>query len=246
MTRHRFASGLIAALLLTLTAFAQPTKPNFTAAALAETDGVAPGGVQRYAVQLTIPETWHVNAHEPLEEYLIATELTLDAPDGVTVEQIVYPEAELAKFSFSEDEMAVYEGVVNIGVQIRVAESAALGEQSIPASVRYQACNDTTCLAPATLTVELPLHITDSSGEPAHSDGFGQIEFGETDSATEPVETEPEPETTTTDGEAWRELLPEFTIAGQAGGYLKTQPFLDWVNQVEGGERAVVRPGAVV
>jgi thioredoxin:protein disulfide reductase len=38
------------------------------------------------------------------------------------------------------------------------------------------------------------------------------------------------------DSDAWRELLPQFTIAGQEAGYLESQDFLAWVDRVESGE----------
>ena len=206
-----------------------------------EQSGVAPGGDIRVAVVATVVEPYHINAHEPLEEFLIATALTLEPPEGVTVVEMVFPEAENKNFSFSPDQpVAVYEGEVPIGVVLLVADSVPSGDLSINGKLKYQACDDTQCLAPKTVDVSIPLTVlaAGESATPTGADVFDRIEFG---SGATPVVVEPAPEGSPQPVEAgaaggWKELLPQFTIAGQTGGYLNPEEFIAFVDASESGE----------
>jgi thiol:disulfide interchange protein len=206
-----------------------------------EASGVAPGGDVRAAVVATVVEPYHINAHEPLEQFLIPTALTVEPPEGISVVETVYPEAENKNFSFSPDQpVAVYEGEVPIGVVLHVAESVPAGNVEIAAKLRYQACNDTQCLAPTTVEVTIPVTVlaVGESPTPTGSDVFDRIAFG---AGATPVPVEPspqpavEPAPAATSGD-WEELLPQFTIAGQTGGYVNADEFIAFVDASESGE----------
>lgn len=90
---------------------------------------------------------WHVNSHEPSEEYLIATQVTLDPSSGVRFGEAHYPAGVERKFSFSQKPLSVYEGSFTIDVPFTF-------EGTLPAlsgKIEYQACNDTSCLAPTSV-----------------------------------------------------------------------------------------------
>ncbi len=100
------------------------------------------------ALAARLAEGWHVNSHKPTEEYLIATEVTLDPIAGATFGDPVYPDGKIEKFSFSETPLSVYAGAFRIEVPVRWEGGAA---PALSGSVGYQACNDTQCLAPASV-----------------------------------------------------------------------------------------------
>src|SRR5947209_4566108 len=56
-----------------------------------ESTGVHAGTDVRAAVQVRLPEGFHVQSNKPRDASLIPTVLTIDAPAGVTVEEIVFP-----------------------------------------------------------------------------------------------------------------------------------------------------------
>jgi hypothetical protein len=60
----------------------------------------------------------------------------------------------------------VYTGRVTVILRIEAAANAPLGPQSIPLGLRYQACNDTTCLPPVKIPVEAKLTVA-PAGTPA-------------------------------------------------------------------------------
>jgi DsbC/DsbD-like thiol-disulfide interchange protein len=63
-------------------------------APLVESDGVRAGSTVRAALKVTLPEGYHVQSNKPRDESLIPTEVTVEAPAGITVEELVFPEAE--------------------------------------------------------------------------------------------------------------------------------------------------------
>ena len=97
----------------------------------------------------TLASGWHVNSHKPSEEYLIATAATLDPADGVRFGEAAYPPGKMMKFAFSESPLSVYDGTFSIAVP--VTWETARPEPALSGSLEYQACDDTRCLAPASV-----------------------------------------------------------------------------------------------
>jgi thiol:disulfide interchange protein DsbD len=139
------AFGLLAA------APAAAAGPVFSAAASWEGGPPTPGGHATVRVQIAVQRGWHVNSNAPLDPYLVPTRVGLELPDGWSADKPVYPPSRLAKFVFSEDKLAVFEGTFVVTVPVRLAPGAA-GSASLRGTVEAQACNDQLCLAPAEVT----------------------------------------------------------------------------------------------
>ncbi len=107
------------------------------------------------AVVAEIRQGFHMNSHKPNDEFLIPTTLTAQLPSGFREVETVYPPGELLKFSFSPNPLSVYTGRVTLIMRLEAAANAPLGAQSLPLVLRYQACNDTTCLPPVKIPVEM-------------------------------------------------------------------------------------------
>ncbi len=105
----------------------------------------AGAGTLRLEAQLT--PGWHVNSHKPSEDFLIATNVSLDPVPGVTYGKPKYPEGAIKSFAFSKSPLSVYEGRFTIEVPVRWTQSEA---PPLSGSLEYQACNDERCLQPAT------------------------------------------------------------------------------------------------
>ena len=109
---------------------------------------------------LTIAPRWHVNANPPALDYMIPTEVKLSGGPGLTIGHPVYPPAKHVKLSFEETALAVYDGETEISVPIEVAGNAPGGARSLAGQVKFQACNDQVCLAPASVPFTIALTIT--------------------------------------------------------------------------------------
>jgi thiol:disulfide interchange protein DsbD len=104
--------------------------------------------VRERAVVVTVEldAGWHVNAHRPRQDYLIPTALTIAPPPGARVGEVAYPAPVDRQLEFSDEPLLLYEGTFELTAPL---EDAADG--TYRASLRYQACDDTTCLPPRTL-----------------------------------------------------------------------------------------------
>lgn len=98
---------------------------------------------------VTLAPGWHVNSHTPSEEYLIATEARLDPAPGVRFGEAVYPDGKRMTFSFSASPLSVYDGTFTISLP--VTWDAGKPEPALSGSIEFQACDDTRCLAPASV-----------------------------------------------------------------------------------------------
>jgi hypothetical protein len=117
-------------------------------------DPVPRGREFKIAIVVDIASGFHMNSHKPSEEYLIATTLTPKLPSGFELVDTIYPKGQLEKFSFSPNQpLDVYTGSVTFLLRLSAKVGAALGPTEIPMILRYQACNDSTCLPP----VKFPL-----------------------------------------------------------------------------------------
>ncbi len=94
----------------------------------------------KLVLNVELREGWHINAHEPLEDYLIGMELSVsDAP----VKEAVYPEAEIKELGFSETPLSLYEKAFVLTAPLGVTDTGPVRVQ-----LTLQACNDEVCLPP--------------------------------------------------------------------------------------------------
>ncbi|UCF04933.1 MAG: thioredoxin family protein [bacterium] len=116
------------------------------------------------AVQARIADGWHINSHEPLDEYLIPTVLEISPPAGIEIVRILYPEPIMERLDVGEGTMSLYGGTVTFGVEIRLDKEIALGSYPLTATLEYQACNNVSCIEPRSLTVETTITVGEFKG----------------------------------------------------------------------------------
>ncbi len=148
-------------ILLATTMFAQFPfgKQYIEASYYPSFDKVYAGSEFKLAVDLKIEDSWHVNANKPNDENLIPTEIIVKQNNTFSVQGLYFPKAHEYEFSFSEEPVAVYDGLVTAGVLVTVAENAQPGDYELPVTVSYQACNDQTCMPPMELDTVLTITV---------------------------------------------------------------------------------------
>jgi thioredoxin:protein disulfide reductase len=126
------------------------------------------------AVVAKISPGFHINAHVPSEDYLIPTKITADLPPGIFLVEATYPRGVMRAFHFSKTPLRVYEGSFTILMKVRASGTAPIGQQKIPLTVGYQACNEDACLPPTKIPVTANLEIAavDTAAHPAHPEIF--------------------------------------------------------------------------
>ena len=128
--------------------------------ALVERAKASAGETVRAALRVSLPEGLHTQSNKPRDPLLIPTELTIDAPDGVTVKEIVWPPSTDLKQAGQDQPLAVFEQTFAIGVQLDFAASMPPGAVVVPLHLRYQACDANLCYAPSTASAEWKFGIT--------------------------------------------------------------------------------------
>ncbi len=119
------------------------------------------------AIVAKISPGFHVNAHEPSEEYLIPTKVTAELPTGVLLVETTYPRGVMRAFRFSKTPLRVYEGSFTIRMKLIEGNSAPLWHHKIGLTVGYQACNQDSCLPPTKVPLTANLQIA-AVGTPTH------------------------------------------------------------------------------
>jgi thiol:disulfide interchange protein DsbD len=100
-------------------------------------------------VEMAIAPGWHVNAHDPKDKFLIPTTVDVVVPAGVRAGAVKYPAAVEKTLEFADGKtLRLYEGKVRIETPL---EGTAPDGAPVRAKLRYQACDDTTCLPPKTV-----------------------------------------------------------------------------------------------
>jgi DsbC/DsbD-like thiol-disulfide interchange protein len=127
-----------------------------------------PGHRGRIVVTIDVPEGCHLQSAQPAEPFLIPTSVELEAPDGVTIGEAVYPPAEHEHYEWTPVVLSIYRGTVEVVVPVEVATGVPPGPLSIVGRVRFQGCTEYTCLPPVELPVEVDLSIVPPDG-PASS-----------------------------------------------------------------------------
>lgn len=134
-------------------------KPSVTLLA-PETTAIHRGQSATVPLQFRIAQGFHINSHQPRQEYLKKTELRLDAPTDIVIGKISYPAGEDRSFPFApEDKLSVYSGDFSIGVLVRPLKSVLPAKYAIHGQLNYQACDNAACYPPKQLPVSFEVRI---------------------------------------------------------------------------------------
>ena len=109
----------------------------------------------RIELHFRIARGLHINSHNPSDKFLIPTELKLPGDSGVKLEDAKYPAgAEFTLPADPETKLSVYTNEFIIDARV----NAEPGDHLVQAKLRYQACDQSQCLPPRTITV--PIDVT--------------------------------------------------------------------------------------
>jgi thiol:disulfide interchange protein DsbD len=122
-------------------------------------DKVIVGSELLIAVEINIAEGWHINSDKPKDDFLVPTSVLINGNNNIEFFKVAYPPAKEYKFDFSDNPVLVWEGKIFIPVKIKFSDNSAFGSSPLVISVEYQACNNSTCLAPNTINDTLQLEI---------------------------------------------------------------------------------------
>ena len=207
------------------------------------------GSPVRVALKVALPEGLHTQSNKPRDETLIPTTLTVNAPAGVTVDEIVWPRSTDLVQAGSSKPLAVFEREFLIGVQLSPAASAlGAGDLIVPATLRYQTCDANLCYPPVTADLRWVIPVASASAAAGQDrvSAFASIKFGTGErpgsrgstgslglqgSVPQGSQGSRGPQTSKDDAA----LLDDFTIAGTTGGYQSASEFIEFIRNAEAG-----------
>ena len=230
----------IAVLLDSSSALAQLRRIPAEITPLVESDGVPAGATVRAALKVALPEGYHVQSNKPRDPSLIPTELNIEPPTGITVEELVFPPAEDFKQEGLPEPLLVFEREFVIGVRLSLAANLPPGDLILPARLRYQACDDKMCYAPSNAQTQWTLKVVNATAAvtPQHGGVFAAIAFG---TGEKPGTAAPAASGAATPApgpggpDTGLARLDQFTVVASTGGYLGTGDFLTFVKNAESG-----------
>ena len=153
---------------------------------------IAPGKELYVAIKITVGPGWHINSHTPNEDFLIPTDVALAEGAPATISKIVYPDPKNVKFEFSPDvPLSVYDDHAWIKIILSIPANAKHGATTIPIEVTTQACDNKSCVAPATQTLNIPVEIGAAFTQPElrHADLFKEFVSGTTSTPADTTAT---------------------------------------------------------
>ena len=116
------------------------------------------GASAQVKTAVSLKEGYHVNSNTPSEAYLIPLRLTWE-PGLLETVEVVFPKPTTEKYSFSEKPLSVFTGAFDLISNLKVAAGAQSGPGMMLGKLRYQACNNNSCLPPRTIEIKLPVVI---------------------------------------------------------------------------------------
>ncbi len=120
-------------------------------------DKVLPNSKLKVCIKAIIDEKWHINSDKPAEDYLIPAKLSIQNDSIFSLQNITFPEAENLTFGFSEKPVSVFEKEISIFADLIIPAVFNDSLKKITFQLSYQACDNQTCLAPATAEADLEI-----------------------------------------------------------------------------------------
>jgi len=122
------------------------------------------GETFKFSVKVIIEEKWHINSNKPNDEFLIPTELISKNPK-FPFTKLNFPKPQELNFEFSEKPVSVYDGEVIISGLIQIDKNLEIGNNNIPIQLKYQACNDQSCMPPTSVSDTISIEVVKVKSE---------------------------------------------------------------------------------
>jgi hypothetical protein len=157
--RARLAAGAAAATLLSPAPPARKCCGRYQGGGHADRRTVKAGGTVTVRLSVRLPQDVHVQSDKPRDPSLIPTALTLVPPAGFSVDKITYPKA----IDLSQSDGPSPSRCSAASSSSRRGSPRSRGSRPVNTSagdLRYQACNESVCFAPARATAQWTITVS--------------------------------------------------------------------------------------
>ena len=125
---------------------------------------IADGASETINFEIQVAEGHRVQANPASSEFLVPLEIVIEDRDGLVFGPPTYPDPELYLLEGEDEPLLTYAGSFKVVVPVALEEDAAPGELTVPAELRYQACNTRMCLFPESIEVALRIVVLTPDG----------------------------------------------------------------------------------
>jgi len=127
-----------------------------TVVAVAALDSASFVRGERVGLRVTIQLAPGVHSYgRPLPDGYIPTTLTIDGPEMIAVEPVIYPPTESLHMAWLDEDLPSYTGQVTLTTAI--VFTAQSEDITLTATLRFQACTTEECFIPEQLSFTLPI-----------------------------------------------------------------------------------------
>jgi thiol:disulfide interchange protein DsbD len=144
--------------------FGPPVRAGVSAKASVE--ALVPGSEAAIAVIIDVPEGYHAQSNQPLDDLLIPTTVTLKPADGLSFGKPIYPPGKIITLPVL-GEVSEYVGRVIIHVPVTVSADASAGPRAIEGTLTLQICDEQgTCFPPTDEPIALQIAVAAAGTAP--------------------------------------------------------------------------------
>ncbi|MDK2975556.1 MAG: thioredoxin:protein disulfide reductase [Candidatus Marinimicrobia bacterium] len=108
------------------------------------------------ALHFAIKQGWHINSHDPLDDYSIPASISLNENPYFSVETVQYPEPHLIDLESMGGKSSVFDGTVMIGLHLKQKQPVPTGT-TLSGTLTYQGCDNEVCLIPMETAFSVPV-----------------------------------------------------------------------------------------
>jgi thioredoxin:protein disulfide reductase len=122
---------------------------------------VAPGETATARLRFTVAPGYHIQAANTPSQFMIPARLQVRAREGLRAGRPEYPEADMFHLPGMPEDLPVYDGTFEITVPVEAADGVRPGRYVLSGALKYQACDERSCLFPESAPVRLEVEVGD-------------------------------------------------------------------------------------
>ncbi|MFK7778294.1 MAG: protein-disulfide reductase DsbD family protein, partial [Gimesia sp.] len=140
-------------------------KKLVSAKAYLSVDKLPAGKTCQVAIVLSIEKGWHINSNPASIDFLVPTTFTIKSIQNVKLSNIKYPAGHAFEVAGFDQPIQVYEKQAIVRGILTIPANSAGNAELLELNVKYQACNDKTCIRPTTVSLKGKFRVA-KPGEP--------------------------------------------------------------------------------
>lgn len=111
-------------------------------------DRIAAGSEFQLAIEMKMLKDWHIQSNAPSSEFAIPTRVSFEPLAGISIDNIIFPEAKVEKLEAVDITLEYFEGTSYVIIEGSADKSLAPGTYQLKGLFSYQGCRGQECLMP--------------------------------------------------------------------------------------------------